>query len=202
MEIKPINTDNDYREVLKEIERLFNAAPGTPDGDKLDVLITLVTVYEANHFPIQLPDPVEAIRYHMERLGLTQKDLEKFIGVPSRVSDILNRKRPLTLNMIRNLNKGLGVSLEILTQEYETAIKEPIYSAGYSSSSIGTPIIVFVNTGNSGEIHPNDYPLNHTYTEIEMNYAMVYNYGPTSGTTSKPSDRLPYIYSDSGGVVQ
>lgn len=202
MEIKPINSDNDYRDSLKEIERLFNSEPGTPDGDKLDVLITLVTVYEAKHYPIQLPDPVDAIRYHMERLGLTQKNLEKFIGVPSHVSEILNRRRPLSLQMIRNLNKGLGISLEILIQEYETIIKEPMYSAGSSSFSFGAPIIVLLNNNNSGEVHPIDDLQKTLFIDALMNNELVNKYTLTSGSTLKPSGKLPYKLTASEGVIQ
>jgi HTH-type transcriptional regulator/antitoxin HigA len=122
MEIKPIHTEADYDAALKEIERLFDSEPGTPDGDKLDVLVTLVEAYEAQHYSIPKPDPIEAIEYHMERLGLTRKDLEPYIGLPSRVSEILNRKRPLTLRMMRSLSKGLGISLDVLAQTYNTSL--------------------------------------------------------------------------------
>ncbi len=118
MKIKPIHTEEDYEAALNEIERLFEAEPGTPEGDKLDVLTTLVQAYEAEHYPISMPDPIEAIEYHMERLKLTRKDLEAYLGGPSRVSEILNRKRLLTLHMIRNLSAGLGISVNILAQAY------------------------------------------------------------------------------------
>lgn len=118
MEIKPIHTEDDYEAALTEIERLFDAEPGTPEADQLDVLATLVQVYEAKHYPISLPDPIDAIEYHMERLGLTRKGLEPYIGSPSRVSEILNRKRPLTLHMIRNISAGLGIPLDILARAY------------------------------------------------------------------------------------
>src|SRR6266545_4151361 len=114
MEIKRIRTEEDYRNYLEEIHSLFDADPDSPEGERLDVLVTLVEAYEAKHYPASLPDPVEAIEYHMERLGLTRKDMEQYIGGPSRVSEILNRKRPLNLRMIRNLHKGLGISLEVL----------------------------------------------------------------------------------------
>ena len=118
MDIKPIKSEADYQETLAEIDRLFDAQPGTPDGDRLDVLVTLVEAYEAQRFQIPLPDPIEAIKYHMERLDLTRHDLEPYIGNRARVSEILNRKRLLTLRMIRNLHEGLGISLEVLTQPY------------------------------------------------------------------------------------
>ena len=119
MEIKPIRTESDYEDTLIEIQRLFYAEPGTPEYDKLEVLTTLVEAYEEKHYAIPLPDPIDAIEYHMERLGFTRKSLEPFIGGAPRVSEILNRKRPLTMRMIRKLNKGLGIPIEVLAQEYE-----------------------------------------------------------------------------------
>ena len=122
MEIKPIRTEDDYSAALKEIESLFDSEPGTANGDKLDVLVTLVEAYEAQHYAIRMPDPIEAIEYHMERLGLTRKDLALYIGLPSHISEILNRKRPLTLRMMRSLSQGLGISLDILAQPYQTTL--------------------------------------------------------------------------------
>jgi HTH-type transcriptional regulator/antitoxin HigA len=119
MELKPIRTNEEYEEALKEIESLFSAEPGTSEGDKLEVLSILVNVYEDEHYPIPAPDPIEAIEYHMERLGMTRKDLEPFIGGPSRVSEILNRKRSLSIKMIRSLSEGLGISMDVLGQAYE-----------------------------------------------------------------------------------
>lgn len=119
MDIKPIKTEKEYEAALKEIEHLFDATPGTPDGDRLDVLVTLVEVYENEHYPIPLPDPIEAIFYYMESRGLTRADLEPYIGGRARVSEILNRKRPLTLSMIQRLNKGLGIPAEVLVQPYK-----------------------------------------------------------------------------------
>lgn len=120
MEIKPIHTEEDYLAALAEIESIFYALPGTPEGDKLEILVTLIEAYEEKHHKIPLPDPIEAIEFHMERLGLTRKDLEPFIGNRARVSEILNRKRPLSIRMIRSLSKGLGIPPEILVQEYPT----------------------------------------------------------------------------------
>jgi HTH-type transcriptional regulator/antitoxin HigA len=114
MVIKPIKTDADYRGALKEIESLMMAKADTPDGDKLDVMVTLVEAYEAKHFPMDLPDPVEAIKFEMERKGLTVKDLEPMIGKSNRVYEILNRKRSLTLKMIWKLHNGLGIPAECL----------------------------------------------------------------------------------------
>lgn len=119
MEIKPIKTENDYFNALHEIEKLIDAKKDTPEGDKLDILVTLVEAYEENNYPILPPDPVEAIIHQMESLGLSRKDLEPLIGSRARVSEILNRKRSLSLNMIRNLQKGLGISAEILVKPYQ-----------------------------------------------------------------------------------
>ena len=119
MEIKPIKTGNDYINALNEIEKIIDAKKDTPEGDKLDILVTLVEAYEENNYPILPPDPVEAIIHQMESLGLSRKDLEPLIGSRARVSEILNRKRSLSLNMIRKLQKGLGISAEILVTPYQ-----------------------------------------------------------------------------------
>jgi len=120
MRIKPIKTEADYQEALKEIDRIFDAEPGTREGDRLDVLTTLVEAYEEKHFHIPLPDPIEAILYYVESRGLSRRDLERYIGSRARVSEVLNRKRPLTMEMIRNLHKGLGIPAEVLIQPYRT----------------------------------------------------------------------------------
>jgi HTH-type transcriptional regulator/antitoxin HigA len=120
MEIKPIKTEVDYEAALKEIERLFDAEPGTPESDRLEVLTTLVEAYEDEHYAIPAPDPVEAILYYMESRGLKRADLEPYIGSRARVSEILNRKRPLTLAMIQRLNQ-LGIPAEALIQPYNIA---------------------------------------------------------------------------------
>jgi HTH-type transcriptional regulator/antitoxin HigA len=119
MDIRPIKTEADYQAALEEIVRLFEATPDTPEGDRLDVLTTLVEAYEEKHYPVPLPDPVEAIKYHMESRGLSRGDLEPYIGSRGRVSEILNRKRPLTIEMIRRLHSGLGIPAEVLIQPYE-----------------------------------------------------------------------------------
>lgn len=119
MEIKPIRTETDYEDALKEIELLWEAQPGSEEGDKLDVLATLVEAYEEKHHPILPPDPVEIILHYMESQNLTRHDLEPYIGTRARVSEVINKKRPLTLNMIRKLHEGLGISAEILVQSYE-----------------------------------------------------------------------------------
>ena len=114
MNIKPIKTTADYEVALKEIERLFEADPGTPQGDRLEVLTTLVEAYEDKHFAIPAPDPIEAIQYFMESRELSRRDLEPYLGSRARVSEVLNRRRPLSLEMIRELNKGLGIPAEVV----------------------------------------------------------------------------------------
>ena len=109
MEIQPIKTKRDYRRALKEVEGLMQAKRNTPAGDRLDVLIVLVEAWEAKHFPLDLPDPIEAIKYHMEQKGLSPHDLIPFIGGRNRVYEVLARKPPLTLKMIWRLHKGLGI---------------------------------------------------------------------------------------------
>ena len=117
MDIKPIRTKADYRAALKEIESLMMAKPKTPEGEKLDVLTTLVESYERDHFPMDLPDPVEAIKFQMEQKGLTPKDLEPMIGKRNRVYEVLNRKRSLTLKMVWRLHEQLGIPAEVLIQQ-------------------------------------------------------------------------------------
>jgi len=116
MEIKPIRTEADYVSALEEVERLWGAEPGTPEGDRFEVLFTLVEAYEEKQYPILPPDPVEAIKYFMDSRGLDRRDLEQYIGPSGRVSEVLSRKRPLTLAMIRKLNAGLGIPAEVLIQ--------------------------------------------------------------------------------------
>ncbi len=113
-ELKPIRCEADYEAALEEAERLWGAKSGTPEGDRLDVLATLIEVYEAKHYPMDPPDPVEAIRFRMEQRGLTRKDLEPMIGPRNRVADVLNRKRGLSIDMIRQLHEHLGISAEVL----------------------------------------------------------------------------------------
>jgi len=119
MEIKPIKSETDYQNALEEIERLWGAKPDTPEGDRLEVLVTLVEAYEERHYAIPAPDPIEMISYFMESRGLTRRDLEPYIGSRGRVSEVLNRKRPLTLEMIRRLHEGLGIPAEVLIQPYD-----------------------------------------------------------------------------------
>lgn len=117
MKIKPIKTEKDYQEGLKEIKKLWDAEPDTPTGHRLEIIMALVESYENNHYPIDPPDPVEAIKFRMEQQGLNQNDLAEYLGGKSRVSEILHRKRQLTINMIRKLHKGLGIPLESLLAE-------------------------------------------------------------------------------------
>lgn len=121
MEIKPIKTEKDYNAALEEVERLFDAEPGTPEGDRLEVLTTLIAAYEDTRYDIPAPDPVEAIRYYMESRGLTRADIEPYIGNRARVSEILNRKRSLTLPMIQRLHAGLGIPADVLVKPYKIA---------------------------------------------------------------------------------
>jgi HTH-type transcriptional regulator/antitoxin HigA len=121
MKIKPIKTKKDYKMALQQIESLFDAKPNTPRGDLLDVLSTLLEAYEEKHYSVDYPEPVDAICYWMESRGLSRKDLEKYLGSRSKVSEVLSKKRGLSLQMIQNLNKGLHIPAEILikTQHLE-----------------------------------------------------------------------------------
>ena len=117
--IRPIRTKADYQAALKEAERLWDAEPGTPAGDRVDVLTTLIEAYESKHFPIEAPDPIAAIEFMMEQMSLTRRDLEVAIGSRGRVSEVLNRKRPLTLPMVRALASLLHIPVDVLVQPYE-----------------------------------------------------------------------------------
>ena len=113
-ELKPIRTKADYKKALAEVERLWGTKSGTPEGDRLDVLATLIDAYETEYYPMDPPDPVEAIRFRMEQQGLSRKDLEPLIGTRTRVAEVLNRKRSLSIGMIRRLHDRLGISAEVL----------------------------------------------------------------------------------------
>jgi HTH-type transcriptional regulator/antitoxin HigA len=117
MQIKPIKTKRDYEAALKAIEKLMTAKRNTPEGDQLDVVVTLVEAYERRHFPLDLPDPVAAIRFVMEQRNLTAKDLVPFIGQPNRVYEVLSGKRPLTMAMVWKLHRGLGIPAESLIRQ-------------------------------------------------------------------------------------
>lgn len=118
MEIKPINTEKDYQQALNRLELIFNAKKGTEKGDELEILSILIDTYENKNFPIGMPDPIEAIKFRMEQMGMKQKDLAEVVGFKSRVSEILNKKRKLTLEMIRKISFTLHIPTEVLVQEY------------------------------------------------------------------------------------
>lgn len=113
-ELRPIRTETDYEAALAEVEQLWGARLGTPEGDRLDVLATLIDAYEAEHYPMDPPDPIDAILFRMEQQGLTRKDLEPLIGTRTRVAEILNRKRGLSIGMIRRLHAALGIPADVL----------------------------------------------------------------------------------------
>jgi HTH-type transcriptional regulator/antitoxin HigA len=118
MEIKPIKTENDYKQALERLELIFDAKIGSPEGDELEVLGILIDKYENEKFPISLPDPIEAIKFRMEQMGYNQKDLANIVGLKSRASEILNRKRKLSLEMIRQLHESLHIPTDVLIQSY------------------------------------------------------------------------------------
>jgi HTH-type transcriptional regulator / antitoxin HigA len=114
MDIRPIITEEDYHNAISRIEALWGAKKDTIEGDELDLLVTLVESYEMKHYPIAPPDPIDAIKFRMEQMGLTNADMERYLGSQSRVSEVLNRKRTLSLGMIKSLYKGLKIPVEIL----------------------------------------------------------------------------------------
>ena len=118
--LKPIRTEADYEAALAEIERLWGARTGTPQGDRLDILATLIDAYENEHCPMDPPDPIEAIKFRMEQQGLTRKDLAGILGSHTRVAEVLNRRRGLSVNMIRSLHEKLGISVEVLVRPTRT----------------------------------------------------------------------------------
>ena len=118
MDMKAIKTEQDYRQALKRLEAIFHAEEDTPEGDEAEVLSILIEKYEDEHYPIGMPDPIEAIKFRMEQMGMEQKDLKDILGYNSRSSEILNRKRKLSLRMIRQLHNRLHISTEVLVQEY------------------------------------------------------------------------------------
>ncbi|SHG11539.1 HTH-type transcriptional regulator / antitoxin HigA [Salegentibacter echinorum] len=118
MKILPIRNEKDYQNALNRLEEIFDAKKGTEDGDELEILSILIDRYEEEQFPIGMPDPIEAIKFRMEQMGMKQKDLAEVVGFKSRVSEILNKKRKLTLDMIRKLNTTLHIPTEVLIQDY------------------------------------------------------------------------------------
>ena len=119
-DLKPIRSEADYDAALAEIERLWGARVGTPEGDRLDILATLVDAYENEHYPMDPPDPIEAIKFRMEQQGLSRKDLAGILGSRTRVAEVLNRRRGLSINMIRRLHEKLGISVEVLIRPTRT----------------------------------------------------------------------------------
>src|SRR3954454_6914631 len=113
-DVKPIRTEADCEAALAEVERLWGAKAGTPKGDRLDVLATLIDAYESQHYPMDPPDPIEAIKFRMEQQNLTRKDLEGIVGSRTRIAEVLNRRRGLSINMIRRLHEKLGISTDVL----------------------------------------------------------------------------------------
>lgn len=118
MNIAPIRNEKDYQNALEQLELIFDAKKGTEKGDELEIISILIDRYENENFPIDMPDPIEAIKFRMEQLGMKQKDLAEVVGFKSRVSEILNKKRKLTLDMIRKLNTTLHIPTEVLIQDY------------------------------------------------------------------------------------
>ena len=118
MKIAPIRNEKDYQKALSRLEVIFDAKKGTEEGDELEILSILIDKYENENFPIEMPDPIEAIKFRMEQIGMKQKDLAEVVGFKSRVSEILNKKRKLTLDMIRKLSTSLRIPTEVLVQEY------------------------------------------------------------------------------------
>jgi len=119
-EIKPIRSEADYEAALLEVERLWGTSSGTPEGDRLDILATLIDAYESEHHRIDPPDPIEAIKFRMEQQGLTREDLEGILGSRTRIAEVLNRRRGLSINMIRRLHDKLGISVEVLIRPSRT----------------------------------------------------------------------------------
>ena len=118
MKITPIHNEKDYQNTLERLEEIFDSKKGTEQGDELEILSILIDKYENENFPIGMPDPIEAIKFRMEQMGMKQKDLAEIVGFKSRVSEILNKKRKLTLEMIRKLNVTLHIPTEVLAQDY------------------------------------------------------------------------------------
>jgi HTH-type transcriptional regulator / antitoxin HigA len=146
VDIKPIRSEADYETALAEIERLFDAKPGTPEGDYLDVWTALVQAYETQHYAIPLPDPVEAIRYYMESRGLSRTDLEAYIGSRARVSEVLNRKRALSIEMIRKLHNELGIPADVLIQPYSLQSSSRPVAAGTLRAAAERPVTRYTHS--------------------------------------------------------
>ncbi len=125
MTLRTLKTEADYKEALAEIDSIFDAEINTPEGDRLDILALLVHAYEEQYYPIPAPDPVAALEYYMDSRGLSRRDLEPYLGSRARVAEVLNRKRGLSIEMIRRLHQGLGISADILIQPYSLSNQPP-----------------------------------------------------------------------------
>ena len=128
MTLRPPKTEADYKEALAEVDSIFDAKLNTLEGDRLDILVLLVEAYEEKHYPITAPDPIAALEYYMDGRGLTRRDLEPYLGSRARVAEVLNRKRGLSIEMIRRLHQGLGISADILIQPYLLVSRMPMQS--------------------------------------------------------------------------
>lgn len=128
-EVRPIRSNADYEAALAEVAALWGSKAGTPKGDRLDVLATLIDAYESEHYPMDPPDPIEAIRFRMEQQGLSRRDLEQIIGTRTRISEVLNRKRSLSISMIRRLHEHLGISADVLIRPSRKATSRSRRSA-------------------------------------------------------------------------
>jgi HTH-type transcriptional regulator / antitoxin HigA len=194
MNIKPIKTETDYQAALRAIDKLFDAKPDTPEGDRLDVMVTLAEAYEAKHHPVPLPDPIEAIEFHMERLGLTRKDLELCIGSRARVADILNRRRLLTLDMIRKLEEKLGIPAAVLVQKYDLV---PAHADQPTVGFESLPCVIMQDTNKVGTSEPSPSLAMGAWWKGLLKY--LENIPPI------PADSLPqrnpYLWSASGQAV-
>ena len=137
MKLKPIRNEEDYETALQEIDSLWDAVEGTPESDTLEILVTLVEAYEKGQYELPPPDPIQAIEYFMESRGWTRKELEPYIGSRGRVSEVVNRRRPLTMTMIRKLEQATGIPAAILIQPYETA---SVQNDGGIESTMRTPV--------------------------------------------------------------
>ena len=136
MEINPINNEREYELTLEEIHKLFEAKRSTPEGNRLETLVSRVETYEQEHYPIPLPDPIDALLYHLESRGMTESALEPYIGSAVRVSEVLERKRPLTIGMIRRLHQNFGISADVLIQPYRRSRKRtPSRSPSHKATS-------------------------------------------------------------------
>ena len=135
MTLRTLKTEADYEEALAEIDTIFDAELNTPEGDRLDILALLVESYEEQHYPIPAPDPVAALEYYMDSRGLTRRDLEPYLGSRARVAEVLNRKRGLSIDMIRRLHQGLGISADILIQPY-SLVGQPDSDAGRKAAQV------------------------------------------------------------------